>query len=70
MKEPPLNRSVSPVEEYVRLVDELNDTHLLNVAMAHITHFDAAILLSEEEMNRRLGISAEDLEGYNNIELD
>ena len=47
-------------EEYVRLMDELNDARLLAVASERMAHYDPSKLISEEEMNRRLGVT-EDL---------
>lgn len=48
-------------EEYVRLMDEVNDARLLAVATERMAHFDPSTLISEEEMNRRLGVTAADL---------
>ena len=48
-------------EEYVRLMDEVNDARLLAVATERMDHYDPSTLISEEEMNRRLGVTAADL---------
>ena len=48
-------------EEYVRLMDEVNDARLLAVATERMAHYDTSTLISEEEMNRRLGVTAADL---------
>ena len=48
-------------EEYVRLMDEVNDARLLAVATERMAHYDPSALISEEEMNRRLGVTAADL---------
>ena len=45
---------ISP-DEYVRLMDELNDARLLAEASERMAHFDPSTLISEKEMNRRLG---------------
>ena len=47
--------------EYVRLMDEVNDARLLAVATERMAHYDPSTLISEEEMNRRLGVTAADL---------
>ena len=39
---------ISP-EEYVRLMDEVNDARLLAVASERMAHFNPATLISEEE---------------------
>ena len=54
---------ISP-EEYVRLMDEVNDARLLAVASERMAHFNPATLISEEEMNRRLGITEDNLTGF------
>ncbi len=48
-------------EEYIRLVDEVNDAKLLAIATERMAHFDSDKLLSEEEVYERLGITKEDL---------
>lgn len=48
-------------EEYVRLMDELNDARLLALADARMRDYDPGALIGEAEMNRRLGITEEDL---------
>lgn len=47
---------ISP-DEYVRLMDELNDARLLAVASERMAHFDPSTLISEEEMNRSASVS-------------
>ena len=42
---------ISP-EEYVRLMDEVNDARLLAVASERMAHFNPATLISEEEMRK------------------
>ena len=60
---------ISP-EEYVRLMDEVNDARLLSVASERMAHFDPATLISEEEMNRRLGITKDDLAGFDEVDIE
>ncbi|MCD7847475.1 MAG: type II toxin-antitoxin system Phd/YefM family antitoxin [Oscillospiraceae bacterium] len=48
-------------EEYIRLMDEVNDAQLLAIATERMSHFDPDKLLSEEEVYERLGITKEDL---------
>ena len=49
-------------EEYIKLMDEVNDAKLLAIATERMAHFDPDKLLSEEKVYRRLGITKEDLE--------
>ena len=60
---------MSPTE-YVRLMDELNDARLLNTAAERMAHYDASSLISEEEIRERLGITQEDLEGFEEVDIE
>lgn len=57
-------------EEYVRLMDAVNDARLLALASERMAHFDPGSLISEEEMNRRLGVNSEELAGFDEVELE
>jgi PHD/YefM family antitoxin component YafN of YafNO toxin-antitoxin module len=57
-------------DEYVRLMDEVNDARLLTVAAERMAHYDPATVISGDEMNRRIGITDEDLAGYDEVEIE
>lgn len=57
-------------EEYVRLMDEVNDARLLAAATERMAHYDPSTLISEEEMNRRLGVTAADLADFNEVDIE
>ena len=57
-------------DEYVRLMEELNDARLLAAASERLAHYDPATVISEEEMNRRLGVREEDLADFEGMELE
>lgn len=57
-------------EEYVRLMDEVNDARLLAVATERMVHYDPSTLISEEEMNRRLGVTAADLADFDEVDIE
>lgn len=57
-------------DEYVRLMDELNDARLLAAALERMSHFDPSTTISSEEMNRRLGITESDLAGFDEVEIE
>lgn len=57
-------------DEYVRLMEELNDARLLAAASERLAHYDPATVISEEEMNRRLGVREEDLADFEGVELE
>ena len=50
--------------------DELNDAHLLAEASERMAHFDPSTLISEKEMNRRLGVTESDLAGFDEVEIE
>ena len=57
-------------EEYVRLMDELNDARLLALANERMQSFDPAALIGEEEMDRRLGIAKADLDAIGEVDFE
>ena len=57
-------------DEYVKIMDELNDMRLLAIANQRMLNSDPAAWVSDEEMNRRLGISEKDLEGFEEVEIE
>ena len=57
-------------EEYVRLMDEINDARLLTLAEERWEKFDRSTAISEEEMYRRVGIRKEDLDKLDEVELE
>ena len=56
-------------EQYMKLIEEINDARLLTVANERMEHFNPETLISEEEMDRFLGISEEDMKGYEEVEI-
>ena len=52
---------VSP-EEYVDVMNALNDYLLLTMAVERMSHYDSSALISEEEMDKRIGITQEELD--------
>lgn len=57
-------------DEYVRIMDELNDYLLLTMAVERMSSFDPDGLISEEEMDRHLGITDEDLDQIGEVEFE
>ncbi len=57
-------------EYYEKFMDDYNDMKLLALAIERWEHYDPAKLISQEEMDRILGITPEDLEGWEEIELE
>lgn len=57
---------ISP-DEYTRLMDELNDARLLAIATERISSYDPATTISQEEMDRRLGITEEEIDSIGEV---
>ena len=57
-------------DEYMRLMDELNDARLLAMANERMQSYDPAELISEEEMNNRLGITQADFDSVGEVEFE
>ena len=54
-------------EEYS---DKFNEAILVGIAKERMRHFDPSRLISQEEFDRRFGITEKDLEGWEKIELE
>ena len=56
-------------DEYVKLMDEVNDARLLALAAERMAKFDASKTLSEEESLKELGITENDLADSDEVEI-
>ena len=61
---------ILPPNQYVELMDLLNDYELLSIAVERMEHFDPSTLISEEEMDRELGITQEALDSVGEVEFE
>ena len=57
-------------EEYLKIMDELNDSRLLAIANARMADYDASNLIPGDKVFENLGLSDADLEDYNEVELE
>jgi len=57
-------------DEYTRMVDELEDARLAVVALKRLSHDEQSETVSWDEMNARLGLTEDDLEGWEDIALE
>ena len=48
-------------EEYIRLMDEVEDARLLTIANERMAHYDPSKTIPAEEVYKELGITEEDL---------
>lgn len=49
-------------EEYIRLMDELNDAKLLTMANERMAHYSSNDTISSEDVYKNLGITKEDID--------
>ena len=61
---------ILPPNQYVELMDLLNDYELLSIAVERMEHFDPSTLISEEEMDRELGITQEEFDSVGEVEFE
>ena len=57
-------------EEYMRMVDVIEDAHLCAITEARMEHFDPENTVSFEEVNKKAGISEADLADFDEVELE
>ena len=57
-------------DEYIRLMDELNDARLLTIAAERMAQFDPSTVISGEELYKDLGSTKEDLEDFDEVEIE
>ena len=57
-------------DEYIRLMDELNDARLLAIATERMAHFDPATTIPGEEVYSALGITQEDIDACGEVEFE
>ena len=57
-------------EEYVRLMDEVNDARLLLLASERLQKLDTAALIPEEQVWQELGLTQEELDAIGEVALE
>lgn len=57
-------------EEYMRMVDAIEDARLCAIAEARMEHFNNENTISFEELNKKAGISEGDLADFDEVELE
>ena len=56
-------------EEYVKLMDEVNDARLLALATGRMENFDASNAVSETDVLKELEINADDISDAKKVEI-
>ena len=57
-------------EEYIKLMDEVNDARLLSIANERMQNFNQTNLISSENLYKELGITKEDLDAIGEVEFE
>ncbi len=57
-------------EEYLRLLDELNDARLLSCAAERMAHYDPSTTVSQEEVDKEFGFSPDDYKNMDEVEFE
>ncbi len=57
-------------DEYLKMVDEINDTRLLAIANERLAHLDPSAVIPEEKVWERLNITDEELEEVDEVEFE
>ena len=57
-------------QEYLDLMDEVNDARLLTIASQRLENYDPADAVTLEEMQTQFGVSDEDLDGYEGVTIE
>lgn len=57
-------------DEYMRLMDEVNDARLLTIAAERMAHYDPDSLVSADELYGELGITEEDIDNLGEVEIE
>lgn len=58
------------LDEYIRLLDEVNDARLLMAAAERMADFDPSALISQEYVDQELGFVPSDYENTDGIEFE
>lgn len=57
-------------EEYMHMIDEIENARLGALAEARMEHFDVEQTISFDDMNKKLGIKEGDLADFDEVELE
>jgi len=57
-------------DEYIRLLDEVNDARLLAEATERMSHFDPSTVISQKQVDREFGFSPADYDDKEDIEFE
>ena len=57
-------------DEYLRLIDEVNDARLLSLATERMANLDSSAIISAEALYKELGISQHEIDAVGEVEIE
>lgn len=57
-------------DEYIRIMDEVNDARLLAVATERMENFNPDTVVSADDLYKELGITQDDLDAIGEVEIE
>lgn len=60
---------ISP-EDYINLLNQLEDNQLLQLADERLKHFDSSKLIPQSEIDEKFGLSTEDYSNFDDVEFE
>ncbi|MDO4982951.1 MAG: type II toxin-antitoxin system Phd/YefM family antitoxin [Eubacteriales bacterium] len=57
-------------EEYVKLINAVNDAELIALAAERLEKIDSSTFISADEINKEYGITEKELEGFDEVEIE
>ncbi|MDE7121176.1 MAG: type II toxin-antitoxin system Phd/YefM family antitoxin [Oscillospiraceae bacterium] len=57
-------------QEYIRIMDALNDAKLLAIAAERMEHYDSDMMIPAEKVQKNLGIGDEVLSDFEEVEFE
>lgn len=57
-------------DEYISLLDEVNDVRLLSVAAERMSHFNPATVISQKQVDQEMGFQPTDFEHTEEVEFE
>lgn len=57
-------------EAYMEMIDEINDTRLINKALNRLDNLDDSKLISQDDFDKKFGLTEKELEGFEEVEFE
>lgn len=57
-------------DDYLQLIDKLEEMKMMNIAQERLMNFDSASLVSQDELDKDFGWTKEDIEKWDDVEIE